>query len=75
MDPSILTAQIVGIEWIIVLIVLAALFLFGPKKIPEMAHGLGRALGEFKRGRAEIEKEISQMGDTAKDDLTVELEK
>ena len=55
-----LTAQIEGIEWIIVLVVLAALFLFGPSKIPELARGFGRALGEFRRGRMEIEKEINQ---------------
>lgn len=55
-----LTAQIEGIEWIIVLVVLAALFLFGPSKIPELARGFGRALGEFRRGRMEVEKEINQ---------------
>ena len=51
-------AQIEGIEWIILLIILAALFLFGPQKLPELARGVGRALGEFQRGRMEIEREI-----------------
>ena len=55
-----LTAQIEGIEWIIILIVLAALFLFGPSKIPELARGFGRAMGEFRRGRMEVEREINQ---------------
>ena len=53
-----LAAQIEGIEWIILLIILAALFLFGPQKLPELARGVGRALGEFQRGRMEIEREI-----------------
>ena len=53
-----LTAQIEGFEWIILLIVIAALFLFGPQKLPELASGFGRALGEFQRGRLEIEREI-----------------
>lgn len=53
-----LTAQIEGIEWIILLIIFAALFLFGPSKLPELARGFGRALGEFQRGRLEIEREI-----------------
>ncbi len=53
-----LTAQIEGIEWIILLIIVAALFLFGPQKLPELARGFGRALGEFQRGRMEIEREI-----------------
>ncbi len=50
--------QIEGIEWIILLIIVAALFLFGPQKLPELARGFGRALGEFQRGRLEIEREI-----------------
>ncbi len=55
-----LTAQIEGIEWIILLIIVAALFLFGPQKLPELARGFGRAMGEFRRGRMEVEKEINQ---------------
>ncbi len=55
-----LTAQIEGFEWIILLIIVAALFLFGPQKLPELARGFGRAMGEFRRGRMEVEKEISQ---------------
>lgn len=55
-----LTAQIEGFEWIILLIIVAALFLFGPQKLPELARGFGRALGEFRRGRMEVEKEINQ---------------
>ncbi len=55
-----ITAQIEGIEWIILLIIVAVLFLFGPQKLPELARGVGRALGEFRRGRLEVEKEINQ---------------
>ncbi len=55
-----LTAQIEGFEWIILLIIVAALFLFGPQKLPELARGFGRAMGEFRRGRMEVEKEINQ---------------
>jgi len=52
-------AQIEGIEWIILLIIVAVLLLFGPQKLPELARGFGRALGEFRRGRMEIEREIN----------------
>ena len=64
------TAQIEGMEWIILLIIVAALFLFGPQKLPELARGFGRALGEFQRGRLEIEREIrAQISQTPATDL------
>ncbi len=51
-------------DWAILLLV--ALLLFGgSKKIPELARGLGRAMGEFRRGQAEVEKEIRAMTDPA----------
>jgi len=45
---------------LIILILIVLILLFGSRKIPELARGLGRAMGEFKRGRLEIEKEIAQ---------------
>jgi len=55
-----LTAQLPGgFEWIIILIIIAVHLLFGPQKLPELARGLGRALGEFRRGKMEIERQIS----------------
>ena len=48
-------------EIILILVFFAMLFL-GGKKIPEFARGLGRAMGEFKRGRLEIEREIQVSG-------------
>lgn len=48
-----------GFELVIILIIIAILLLFGPQKIPELARGLGKALGEFRRGKAELEKEVS----------------
>jgi len=47
-------------EIVIILIVLVVLF-FGGKKISELARGLGRFSGEFKKGRMEIEKEIKEV--------------
>ena len=40
----------------ILLILLAVIILFGGKKIPELARGLGKSLSEFKKGRNESEK-------------------
>jgi sec-independent protein translocase protein TatB len=44
---------------------LLALVIFGPKKLPEIARQVGKALNEFRRAsnefRAQIESEISQL--------------
>lgn len=44
-------------EWIFVGIL--ALVLFGPKKIPEIARGLGKALGELQRAKEDFHREIT----------------
>ncbi len=49
-----------GLEWIILLVVIVVVFAFGGKKIPELARSLGRAKGEFERGKREIQKEIAE---------------
>ena len=41
-------------------ILLIVLLLFGAKKLPELARGMGRAVKEFSAARDEIEREISQ---------------
>ena len=45
-----------GWEWII--IVLVVLLLFGAKKIPELAKGLGKGIREFKDATKEVKNEI-----------------
>ncbi|MGI0054012.1 MAG: Sec-independent protein translocase subunit TatA/TatB [Thermoplasmata archaeon] len=54
-------------DWLIIAVVAAVLF-YGSSKIPQLAHSLGRATGEFKKGRLEVDKEIrvSQAADAAK---------
>ncbi|MGI0132870.1 MAG: Sec-independent protein translocase subunit TatA/TatB [Thermoplasmata archaeon] len=44
-------------DWLIIAVVAAILF-YGSSKIPQLAHSLGRSLGEFKRGRLEVEREL-----------------
>lgn len=47
-----------GQELIIILVILV--FLFGANKIPALARGLGKSVGEFKKGAAgEDEKDSS----------------
>ncbi|PYZ02638.1 twin-arginine translocase TatA/TatE family subunit [Halogeometricum sp. wsp3] len=50
-----------GPELLIVLLVLV--LLFGANKIPKLARSTGQAMGEFQRGRNEIEEELKQMRD------------
>ncbi len=42
----------------IILILLVILILFGAKKIPELARGIGKGMSEFKKGLKEVEDEI-----------------
>jgi sec-independent protein translocase protein TatA len=44
------------------LILLIVLLLFGAKKLPELARGMGRAVKEFGAARDEVERELSQSG-------------
>ncbi len=53
-----------GQEMIIIFVVI--LLLFGAKKIPELARGLGKSMGEFKKAREEFEREITKAEDDVK---------
>jgi sec-independent protein translocase protein TatA len=39
-------------------ILIIALVVFGPKKIPEIANALGRSINEFKKGATELEHSV-----------------
>ena len=45
-------------ELLVVLVIV--LVLFGPKKLPELARGMGEAVKEFKKGQADLESSINQ---------------
>jgi sec-independent protein translocase protein TatA len=45
-----------------IVILLIVLLLFGSKKLPELARGIGRAVNEFGAARDEVEKGLSQSG-------------
>ncbi|ARM76875.1 twin-arginine translocase TatA/TatE family subunit [Acidianus manzaensis] len=46
---------------ILIILIVAALVFFGASKIPEIFRNMGKAVGEFKKGRIESEMEINQM--------------
>jgi sec-independent protein translocase protein TatA len=49
--------------WEIVLILAVVLILFGAKKLPELAKGLGSGIKEFKKATREVTDEISSAMD------------
>ena len=47
-----------GPEMLVIFVII--LLLFGAKKIPELARGLGKSMGEFKKAREDFEREITR---------------
>ena len=52
--------NLMGPDMMVVLLIV--LLLFGAKKLPELARGMGRAVKEFGAARDEVERELSQSG-------------
>ncbi|MCG9133554.1 twin-arginine translocase TatA/TatE family subunit [Candidatus Poribacteria bacterium] len=50
-----------GMEIFIILV--AALIIFGPKKLPEMGRSLGKAIREFKSVGSELQDELTKAAD------------
>lgn len=49
----------------LLIIVLIAVLLFGANKIPKLARSTGEAMGEFQKGREEVEQELQEIRDGA----------
>lgn len=60
-----------GPELLIILAIIV--LLFGANKLPDLARSSGQAIGEFKRGKQELEDEIEQSIGTAEVDDDLEL--
>ena len=50
-----------GIGEIIIILVVVVMVFFGGKKVVELARGMGRFTGEFKKGKMEVEKELEKI--------------
>jgi sec-independent protein translocase protein TatA len=50
--------------WEIILILAVVLILFGAKKLPELAKGLGQGIKEFKKASSEVTSELQRAADT-----------
>ena len=53
-----------------IMIFVVILLLFGAKKLPELARGIGKSMGEFKKAREDFEREITRSEEEAKDQET-----
>ncbi|GAD53855.1 twin-arginine translocation protein TatA [Halarchaeum acidiphilum MH1-52-1] len=56
------------------LVLLIAVLLFGANKIPKLARSTGQAMGEFQRGREEIEDELEDVRNGGSTDTDVETD-
>lgn len=60
----------------IALIFLVVVILFGASKIPELARSSGQAIGEFQKGKEEVEQELKEIreGDADIEDVDGDIE-
>lgn len=59
MNDSVLAAMFGLGSTEILVILFIVLLLFGAKKLPELARGLGKSMNEFKKASAELEQEVN----------------
>jgi len=56
----------------LLVILLLAVLLFGADKLPGLARSTGEAIGEFKKGREQLEDEIRTAADRSEPDVDEE---
>ena len=61
-----------GLELAVILLI--AVLLFGANKIPKLARSTGQAMGEFQKGRTEVEKELEEMKDPSADAMDTDTD-
>jgi sec-independent protein translocase protein TatA len=50
----VISVALIGYEWLIIVGILLVVFLWGPKKLPELARSLGLAKKEFEKTKSEF---------------------
>lgn len=73
MQTSVLLFLNIGTPEMIV-ILFAVLLLFGGKKLPELARGLGKGIREFKDASDDVKREIHRNINMVNEDLNVDLD-
>ena len=59
-------------HWELIMIMFAVLLLFGSKRLPELARGIGKGLQEFKKAADDVKNELNIDG--LKDDFKIDDE-
>ncbi len=55
----------------VIMILIFIIIFFGPKKIPELARGLGKGLRQVKDATSEIQREITREANEIKKDVDI----
>jgi len=50
----------IGLNEMLWIVLVILVLLVGSKKLPELARAMGRAMGEFQKGRMEMERELRE---------------
>lgn len=61
-----------GMEMVVILLI--AVLLFGANKIPKLARSTGQAMGEFKKGRQQVEEELQELEEAADPEADLNIE-
>jgi len=56
--------------WEIWLVFIVVILIFGPKKLPELARGLGKAIREFRKAKDDVHDAIMEEGNALEDKET-----
>lgn len=56
--------------WEIAIIILIALIIFGPSKLPQLGQAMGKAIREFKKAGKELGSEITDEDEEESEDKT-----
>jgi len=62
MVASLLQIGMPGVQEMAIILLIAVL-LFGANKIPKLARSTGQAMGEFQKGREQVEQELEEIKD------------
>jgi sec-independent protein translocase protein TatA len=59
-----------GHIWELAIVVVLALIVFGPKRLPEIGGAMGKGIREFKKGTQELQDSFSADSNTVKSETT-----